>query len=276
MPIPGQAWVSEELYGGNLLLHADSLRMVHTPLYLERDASLPLDFPKDRICKAMKVPMPGLAKVNFEISRKRRKTMPLGFESISHGQIAFGFFNIETDLLLLNDYFIFAPEFCEYVSASAEIHRDGDYEAQWHVYRIPMRNIGKLMGAIYGIDHQGFIGAVYERFPFPEDQSQFKQNPEGFKTRAVIEEMIQNYAERAVISFRIDQKKHQVYIGDYVFAWKVFQELIQYVWLGGMPRWKNWVRPECVMAMKTKIEQSESELFKGFEMGEGVKSALGS
>ncbi len=41
--------------------------MVHIPLYLERDASLPLNFPKDRICKAMKVPMPGLAKVNFEI-----------------------------------------------------------------------------------------------------------------------------------------------------------------------------------------------------------------
>ncbi len=202
--------------------------------------------------------------------------MPLGFESISHGQIAFGFFNIETDLLLLNDYFIFAPEFCEYVSAAAEIHRDGDYEAPWHVYRIPMKDIGNLMGAIYGIDHQGFIGAVYERFPFPEDQRQFKQNPEGFKTRGFIEEIIQKYAAQIEISFRIDQKKHQVYIGNYVFAWRVFQELIQYVWLGGMPRWKNWVRPEYVMAMKTKIEQSESELFKGFEMGEGVKSALGS
>ncbi len=65
--MPGQSWVSEELYGGNLLLHADYLRMVHLTLYLKRDASLLLNFPKDRICKAMKVPMLGLAKGNFEI-----------------------------------------------------------------------------------------------------------------------------------------------------------------------------------------------------------------
>ncbi len=52
---------------GNLSLHADYLRMVHIPLHLNRDASLPLNFPRDRICKAMKVPMPGLADMNFEI-----------------------------------------------------------------------------------------------------------------------------------------------------------------------------------------------------------------
>jgi hypothetical protein len=28
--------------------------------------------------------------------------MPLEFESISHGRVAFGFFNIETDMILLN------------------------------------------------------------------------------------------------------------------------------------------------------------------------------
>ncbi|MGD2186296.1 MAG: hypothetical protein PVI71_09215 [Desulfobacterales bacterium] len=31
--------------------------------------------------------------------------MPLAFESLSHGSIAFGFFNIETDMLLLENYF---------------------------------------------------------------------------------------------------------------------------------------------------------------------------
>ena len=35
--------------------------------------------------------------------------MPLAFESLSHGTIAFGFFNIESDLLLLDRQAI-APE----------------------------------------------------------------------------------------------------------------------------------------------------------------------
>ena len=35
--------------------------------------------------------------------------MPLAFESLSHGTIAFGFFNIESDLLLL-DRLSVAPE----------------------------------------------------------------------------------------------------------------------------------------------------------------------
>jgi hypothetical protein len=34
--------------------------------------------------------------------------MPLAFESLSHGTIAFGFFNIESDMLLLDRYFLFA------------------------------------------------------------------------------------------------------------------------------------------------------------------------
>ena len=34
--------------------------------------------------------------------------MPLSFESQSHGQVAFGFFNIASDMLLLERYFFFA------------------------------------------------------------------------------------------------------------------------------------------------------------------------
>jgi hypothetical protein len=32
--------------------------------------------------------------------------MPLAFQSLSHGTITFGFFNIESDMLLLDRYFI--------------------------------------------------------------------------------------------------------------------------------------------------------------------------
>ena len=33
--------------------------------------------------------------------------MPLTFDSLSHGKVAFGFFNIESDMLLLDHYFFF-------------------------------------------------------------------------------------------------------------------------------------------------------------------------
>ena len=34
--------------------------------------------------------------------------MPLAFKSLSHETIAFGFFNIESDMLILDRYFLFA------------------------------------------------------------------------------------------------------------------------------------------------------------------------
>lgn len=45
--------------------------------------------------------------------------MPLAFESISHGTLPFGFFNIESDMLLLDHYFFFASDyFITYISMS--------------------------------------------------------------------------------------------------------------------------------------------------------------
>ena len=41
--------------------------------------------------------------------------MPLLFKSRSHGQLPFGFFNIEIDMLLLDRSFFFAEEFCRAV-----------------------------------------------------------------------------------------------------------------------------------------------------------------
>jgi hypothetical protein len=46
--------------------------------------------------------------------------MPLSFESMSHGTIAFGFFNIESDMLLLEQYFLFGSEFCRHIGEMAE------------------------------------------------------------------------------------------------------------------------------------------------------------
>ncbi|MGQ9646897.1 MAG: hypothetical protein ACUVWO_10200 [Thermodesulfobacteriota bacterium] len=189
--------------------------------------------------------------------------MPLEFQSISHGKIAFGFFNIETDMILLNETFLFGEDFCRYIVQFAESEGDA-YEAPWEVYLIPNRmDMGNLMGAIHGFDDRGFIGEVYTLFPFPAKKEAFKQNPEGFQNRPVIEKVIQRYARRINISFLVDQTNGTISIGQYVFSKTVFQELIQYLWMGGFPRWKDDIRPHYIMAMKRKIEQSKHPFLKG-------------
>ncbi len=191
--------------------------------------------------------------------------MPLEFESLSHGRIAFGFFNIETDMILLDHYFLFAQDFCDRISKTAEVLPKGLYESSWNIYLIENNMaIGNLMGAIYGIDFRGFIGEVYKLFPFPKDREDFKQKPEGFKNRKLIEELIQHFAKRINIPFVIDQKNDKVGIGEYLFNRASFQELIKYIWLGGFPRWKDNIRPDYVLRMKEMIEQSKNPLFDGF------------
>ena len=193
--------------------------------------------------------------------------MPLEFESLSHGKIAFGFFNIETDILLLNQYFFFAQDFCHSISEVAEKDQQENYETSWDIYLIERgKDIGNLMGAIYGIDHRGFIGEVYKLFPFPQNRDGFKQNPEGFKNRSLIESLIQKYAKGMEIYFRIDKERDQINIGEYAFNRTSFQELVKYIWQGGYPRWKDDIRPDYVLAMKANIDPSKSWLFDDFNL----------
>jgi len=190
--------------------------------------------------------------------------MPLEFESISHGKIAFGFFNIETDMILLEHYFLFAQDFCGNISKIAGPPSREIYASSWDIYLIENSfDIGNLMGAIYGIDLRGFIGEVYKLFPFPKHQEDFKQKPEGFKNRTLIEELIQKYAKRINIPFVINQKDDKIGIGEYLFHKNSFQELIKYIWSGGFPRWKDNIRPDYVLRMKDMIEQSKGPLFDG-------------
>jgi hypothetical protein len=190
--------------------------------------------------------------------------MPLEFESFSHGKIAFGFFNIETDMILLEHYFLFANDFCDYISKIPEAPLKKIYESSWDIYFIENNfDMGNLMGAIYGIDLRGFIGEVYKLFPFPKHQEDFKQKPECSKNRTLIEELIQKYAKRINIPFVIHQKDDKIGIGEYLFHKNSFQELIKYIWSGGFPRWKDNIRPDYVLRMKDMIEQSKSLLFDG-------------
>ena len=190
--------------------------------------------------------------------------MPLAFDSLSHGSIAFGFFNIDSDMLLLDRYFFFSTDFCEHISSIVESDEEGSFKTSWQVYYIDNpEDIGDLMGAIHGIHYQGFIGELYRRFPFPERPEDFKQKPEGVKTRAIVEDMIAKYAEYIDIPFIADKEAQAVEIGAYRFSRPSFHELIKYVWRGGYPRWKDEGKPDYVLAMKREIEQKKFGLFEG-------------
>jgi hypothetical protein len=192
--------------------------------------------------------------------------MPLSFTSLSHGEVAFGFFNIETDLLLLNKYFWFAQDFCDYIIRLAEKDPDDYSGLDWEGYILNQRDIGDLHGAIQGIRMTGFIGEVYRHFPFPQDPTLFKQNPDGYKTREIVKELIEKFASLSKISITLEEPGKTIWIGDYLFSKDGLAELLNYVWLGGYPRWKEGIRPAYVLTMKEKVEGSGHPLFKGMDL----------
>jgi len=190
--------------------------------------------------------------------------MPLAFESISHGTVAFGFFNIQSDMLLLEHYFFFAKDFCGWIADMAEKEVSEILETRRPVFDIPVReDIGDLMGAIHGFHFSGFIGELYKRYPFPANQEDFKQNPEGYRTRHAVEELIKDYAVRKEIPVLLDTGKEEAAFGEYRFERSVLHALLSYVWQGGYPRWRDEVRPEYVIKMKETVEAHPHGLFKG-------------
>lgn len=189
--------------------------------------------------------------------------MPLSFRSQSHGNIAFGFFNIESDMLLLENYFFFADDFCKWINQMAKQDDAGTKTLQCQVYYIDNPNdIGDLMGAIHGMRFVGFIGKLYTLFPFPDDPKAFKQNPEGYQTREIVLSEIEGVAKRKDIQIEF-LKDGQIKIDPYRFDKRVFHELIRYVWQGGYPRWKDEKRPEYVLEMKERVQDSHNSFFKG-------------
>lgn len=178
--------------------------------------------------------------------------MPILFASESHGQIPVGFFNIETDILLMDRYFFFATDFCEWViewTGDADILRD-----EKPIYAIQDREtIGNLSGAIHGYQFTGFIGEVYKRFPFPESPEGFKQKPYGTQNRPAVERTIEPFAVRLKVPIIFHPERLTVNFGDYRFSAEVFQEIIGYIEAGGMPGWLNGRPPDYVHRMTTQL-----------------------
>ena len=176
--------------------------------------------------------------------------MPLAFESLSHGTVAFGFFQIESDMLLLEDLFFFADRFCAAVVELARAPAGAAAEARIEGWRIAdPASIGNLHGAIAGVDLSGFIGATYRAWPFPAKPEDFKQNPEGFRTQGRVRAMIEPFGKPEEIPLRRDPREGTFSVAEYGFDEPGFRGLIEYVDRGGYPRWKGEIRPACVKAM---------------------------
>lgn len=189
--------------------------------------------------------------------------MPLLFKSLSHGEIPFGFFNIETDMILLNNYFFFASDFASYVIDLAANKSDEISVLNWDAYVLKENDIGNLMAAISGVYLSGFIGDVYGYFPFPHEPDKFKQNPEGYKTRDLIDDVVKRYAPLTKIPVSLRLPALEIKIGEYLFGKIGFHELLLYLWVGGYPRWKDEVKPDYIIKMKEAAMLSDNPLFKG-------------
>jgi hypothetical protein len=187
--------------------------------------------------------------------------MPLSFKSLSHGDVAFGFFNIETDMLLLNNYFFFAGDISDHIIELASRVSDEPCAMDWDAYILEEKQIGNLMGAITGVDLWGFIGEVYGHFPFPCVQEEFKQHTDGYRNRGLVESIVQRYAPLTKIKVIADPAAQTVKIGGYLFDKPVFGELLTYLWVGGYPRWMGGRRPDYIVKMKECVELSIHPLF---------------
>jgi len=189
--------------------------------------------------------------------------MPLGFRSLSHGDIGFGFFNVKSDMLLLENYFFFADDFCRKITALEDSCGEG-LSFQWNVWHIANRSdMGDFRSFLGEKRDIGFWGELYRQYPYPENPAEFHQKPEGWKTQADVARIIGNYGALKGISFNIDPDKELVYIGEYCFSYPVFKELILYVWVGGYPKWQDGIRPNYVIQMKDMIAESDKPFFRG-------------
>ncbi len=187
--------------------------------------------------------------------------MPISFSSKSHGRIPIGFFNIETDMLLMDRYFFFSTDFCEWIIEWADTGAFGRDNKM--IYAIQQKEmIGNLSGAIYGYEFTGFIGEVYKLFPFPERRPDFKQKPYGTQNRQIVERIIQSFSVQLKIPIVFHQESQTIHFGGYTFSADVLQEIIGYIEVGGMPGWLNGRPPDYVNRMMTQLEITNKQHFR--------------
>lgn len=187
--------------------------------------------------------------------------MPIGFNTQSHGEIPIGFFNIDTDMLLMNKYFVFVSDFCNWIIGWTKETGDLSIEQEFYMIERP-EDIGNLMGAITGELFTGFIGEVYKKYPFPKKPEDFRQKPEGYNNRAVVEKIVKKYGSEKSIKISTNEKEQTITIGEYIFTSDQFHEVMYYIWRGGMPKWTEDKMPKYVEEMMKAVMTSKNWLFK--------------
>ncbi len=186
--------------------------------------------------------------------------MPLAFQSASHGAVAFGYFNVDVDLLLLERLVFDTDGWCGAIEELAS----GAGAARIAGFRLGSRAaLGDLMGAIHGVRYEGFLGDVYRRFPFPADPARFAQRADGAARRETALRLLRPRAEPRDIALAVDGDRGGVSLDGIRFARPWFQELVAYVWRGGWPRWADERRPAAVEHMRRVVTRSTDELFDG-------------
>lgn len=173
--------------------------------------------------------------------------MPLAFDSLSHGRVVFGFYNVETDGLLLDRQFFFCTDFCRAVAAVAA---RGQAEMPAWLCETP-EAVGDLMGAIHGTRYAGLLGAVYRLWLFPDDPAGFRQKLSGHRNRARVEALLADHAHPCPLAVA-RRPGGGVAIGAYAFSAAQFRDLLDYVRRGGYPTWEGFEqgrRPAGVTAM---------------------------
>lgn len=191
--------------------------------------------------------------------------MPLSFQSISHGDIAFGFFNVKSDMLLLENNFFFAADFCKTITALEDSAGEG-LAFEWHGWHIQNRvDMGDFRSVLGEVRDVGFWGELYRQYPFPESPEEFHQQADGWQTQPEVVKIIDKYGVQRNISLNVDADRERVCIGEYCFSYDVFRKLIHYVWVGGYPKWQGGIRPQYVMQMKEGIVDSDKPYLRGID-----------
>jgi hypothetical protein len=194
--------------------------------------------------------------------------MPLLFNSLSHGVVSFGFYNIETDGLLLGQHFFFCTDFCTAIKALFEKPLDEAANTAFsgHVFHDPQR-IGDLKGAIHGSRHTGFFGEIYRMWPFSEAPGAFRQKLHCFENREQTLALLELMATSIEIQLTRKSNFQRVAIGSYHFSRGEFVRLLQYVVRGGYPTWEDHNEsqlPDQLRVLRQLLAQHEEWLMGGF------------
>ncbi|MBI5440310.1 MAG: hypothetical protein HY900_03760 [Deltaproteobacteria bacterium] len=166
--------------------------------------------------------------------------MPLAFDSLSHGTLAFGFYNVETDGLLLDRLFFFCTDFCRAALELEHSRRERGSVAEIPGYAFEdTRRIGNLHDAIQGVRHTGYLGEVYRLWPFPASPEAFRQRLHCASNREKAEELLGRWAAPSGIVLRFDAGTDRYAVGPYLFSREQYRKLLTYLWEGGYPTWES-------------------------------------